>query len=366
MELYENGSQDANPKRRNCTSQVAFETRFQKVTLGNDRDLENTPRFHTQMKTRFLRMNTLPVAPFVLSNAVQSTRNTPPSFRSVFDLPRFISLIVMSLLLSAAPLSAEVSTSELPVLTGTEVVSIDSKSVGDDFILYVRVPPAATANPDQTFPVIYALDGDHTFPMMCSITTELSWSGAVPPVIVVGIGYGTLDLENGNHRSRDLSPQPYPGSPDSGGGSKFLEFLLTEAVPHIEASYPADPEQRYLFGHSLGGLFALYTYSKNADTFQGIVAGSPFLAGQLDLLNETAGDAAPRSCRLFIATGDEEDAKLFIDDLAPLKAKLDNSWAVPGSYETVLLPGFDHFTSVAPSISKGLKSVFARPATTSH
>ncbi|MDQ8202930.1 alpha/beta hydrolase-fold protein [Pelagicoccus sp. SDUM812003] len=254
----------------------------------------------------------------------------------------------------------DVSTSELPVLTGTQVTVLSSESVGDDFTLYVRVPPEAAANPDATYPVIYALDGDHTFPMMCSIVTELGWSGAVPPSIVVGIGYGTLDLENGNHRSRDLSPQPYGNEPQSGGGPKFHQFLLTEAIPFIEERYPADPEKRYLFGHSLGGLFALYTYSKSGDDFQGIVAGSPFLAGQLDLLSDTASGADARVCRLFIVTGDEEDAVYFLNDLKPLEAKLSGGWAKPGSFEIKVLPGFDHFTMVAPSISMGLKSVFAQ------
>lgn len=257
-------------------------------------------------------------------------------------------------------LLADVSTSKLPVLTGTDVISIDSKSVGDEFVLYVRVPPEAAAEPDRKFPVIYALDGDHTFPMMCSVATELSWSGAVPPVIVVGIGYGTLDLENGNHRSRDLSPQPYGGEEDSGGGPRFLEFLLTEAFSEIEAKFPADPEQRYLYGHSLGGLFSLYAYTKSADAFQGIVAGSPFLAGQLELLEKTAAEHPGRACRLFVVTGDMEDPAYFIDDLKPLRSLLDTKWAAPDSYEMVLLPGFDHFTMVAPSISMGLKAVFTQ------
>ncbi|MCB1122022.1 MAG: hypothetical protein KJT03_10760, partial [Verrucomicrobiae bacterium] len=232
--------------------------------------------------------------------------------------------LLILVLATVVSTEAEVSTRKLPVLTGTDVLSVHSKSVGDDFVVYVRVPPEAAAEPERKFPVIYTLDGDHTFPMMASVVTELGFSGAVPPAIIVGIGYGTLDLENGNHRSRDLSPQAFKQFPGlSGGGPKFLKFLTEEAFPMIESKYPADGGQRYLFGHSLGGLFALYTYTKQAEDFAGIVAGSPALVAQLPFLEQTAGDGEARSCRLCILTGDEEDAATFRDDLGPLEARLE-------------------------------------------
>jgi len=283
-------------------------------------------------------------------------------FSSFLRWTRSITLTA-SLALSSI-LWAEVSTSKLPVLTGTDVITVESTSVGDSFTIYVRLPPEAVAEPERTFPVIYTLDGDHTFPLVASVTTQLGWTGSVPPVILVGIGYGTLDLENGNHRSRDLSPQPFAGRPDSGGGPAFHSFLIKELFPLLESSYPIDSESRYLFGHSLGGLFALYTYAKSPEHFKGIVAGSPFLAGQLNLLSETADGSEQRACRLFIITGDEEDATYFIDDLKPLGAAIE-TWATPDSFEIVLLPGFDHFSMVAPAISKGLKVVFAEKLITS-
>lgn len=280
---------------------------------------------------------------------------------NIHRLPRAAAVLLGLSLASAITAKADVSTSELPVLTGTVVQTVSSEAVGDDFVLYVRVPPEAAADAERKFPVIYALDGDHTFPMMASVVTELGFYGAVPPAIIVGVGYGTLDLENGNHRSRDLSPQPLQMLPGSGGGPKFLSFLTDEVFPLIEGQYPVDSGQRYLFGHSLGGLFALYTYTREADAFAGIIAGSPALIAQLPFLEESAGEGEARTCRLAVLTGDEEDAAIFIDGLGPLKAKLEADWAAPGSYEMALLPGFDHFTMVAPAMSKGLKFVFARP-----
>ena len=272
----------------------------------------------------------------------------------------------LALALTAAVCSsqADVSTSSLPVMTGTQVIDLESKVVGDSFKLYIRPPEVADAKPDATYPVIFTLDGDHTFPQMASIMTQISWAGHVPPAVIVGIGYGTLDLENGNHRSRDLSPQPFPGRPESGGGDQFLSFLLEEVIPFLESKYPIDSEERYLFGHSLGGLFALYAYVEAPETFAGIIAGSPFLKGQLPLLDsiaKQAENAGARSCRLFVSTGGQEDAGFFLNDLPALTDHLESDWAATGSFEVTQLPDFDHFTMVAPSMANGLRFVFLRP-----
>lgn len=271
---------------------------------------------------------------------------------------RLYRLILLATLLPCLSLIADVSTSQLPTLAGTEIRTITSKSVGDDFVLYVLLPPEAAAEPERTFPIVYALDGDHTFPIVASAKKHIGWSGTFPPIIIVGIGYGTLDLDEGNHRSRDLSPQPYEGGVESGGGARFHRFLIEEAFPYIEAHYPADPENRYLFGHSLGGLFGLYCYAKSPASFKGIIAGSPYLDGQLELLAEVAGDTPPRSCKLLTITGEEEDHTDFIKDLEPLQKFLETKWAQPDTFEIVLLPGYNHFTMVAASISKGLEDIF--------
>jgi predicted alpha/beta superfamily hydrolase len=273
---------------------------------------------------------------------------------------RTLDRIVLCVALLLAPLvNADVSTSELPVLSGTSIHRLDSASVGDGFVLYVRTPPVALSDPTRRFPVIYTLDGDHTFPQVTAIATQLGWGGSVPDAVIVGIGYGTLDLDNGNHRMRDLSPQRHPDYPESGGGARFLQFMIEEVFPLIEGEYPVDSEKRYLFGHSLGGLFSLYAYAKAPAAFAGIAAGSPFLQGQLDFLFAIDAGEKPRKTNLFIATGTLEDPQLFIDGLERLRKQLASDWATEGSSEIVLLPGFDHYTAITPAISRGLQAIFA-------
>jgi enterochelin esterase-like enzyme len=38
----------------------------------------------------------------------------------------------------------------------------------------------------------------------------------------------------------------------------FLQFIRTELVPFVEATFPSDPQRRILLGHSHGGSFVLY------------------------------------------------------------------------------------------------------------
>ena len=106
----------------------------------------------------------------------------------------------------------------------------------------------------------------------------LTESGLIPPLIVVGIE--SLD------RNRDLTPsnagQGLHGStgnagiPQSGGASKFLKFLSEELIPFMESNYRTHP-YRILEGHSLGGLFSIYTLMESPDLFDAFVVEAPAL-----------------------------------------------------------------------------------------
>ncbi len=63
----------------------------------------------------------------------------------------------------------------------------------------------------------------------------------------------------------------------SGGAPTLLEALRTEVMPLVEDEFAADPDQRVLYGHSLGGLVTLYALFEHRDLFRGYVATSPSL-----------------------------------------------------------------------------------------
>ena len=64
----------------------------------------------------------------------------------------------------------------------------------------------------------------------------------------------------------------------TGGGDKFLQFLQTELIPHIDSNYRVQP-YRVLATHSLGGTFGLYSKETSPDLFKATILMSPAVYG---------------------------------------------------------------------------------------
>ncbi|MBD11000.1 MAG: hypothetical protein CMC68_09725, partial [Flavobacteriaceae bacterium] len=128
------------------------------------------------------------------------------------------------------------------------------------------------------YPVLYVLDGLQNIKHTVGTVELLTESGLIPPIIVVGIE--SLD------RTRDLTPSNagenvYGGTgnlgiPQSGGAPKFLKFLSDELVPYMDSNYRTHP-YRILEGHSLGGLFSVYTLMESKDLFDAFIVEAPAL-----------------------------------------------------------------------------------------
>jgi predicted alpha/beta superfamily hydrolase len=74
---------------------------------------------------------------------------------------------------------------------------------------------------------------------------------------------------NVNQRFRDLTPTP-AGQNGAGGGPKLLAFLKDELIPYITKKYPSNGSN-ILWGHSLGGLFVLYTLFTEPQLFDAYI-----------------------------------------------------------------------------------------------
>jgi pimeloyl-ACP methyl ester carboxylesterase len=124
--------------------------------------------------------------------------------------------------------------------------------------------------------------------------------------VVVGIGYVTDDpMELLTLRTRDLTPPtplsaiPHrPGLPptkreDYGGSEDFYRFLMEELLPAIAADYPLNTEDKTLYGHSWGGLFALGVLLKHPRSFRNFVISSPSIWwNNRSVLDDAAGFAS--------------------------------------------------------------------------
>jgi len=118
------------------------------------------------------------------------------------------------------------------------------------------------------YPVLYVLDGGGHFHHVSGIVQFFTAQGLTPGLIVVAIP--------NTDRQRDFTPTKVLDIPSSGGADNFLKFLQAELFPYIEENYRTQP-YRILAGHSLCGLFAIYTLLTHSDWFNAYIAISPWL-----------------------------------------------------------------------------------------
>lgn len=150
-----------------------------------------------------------------------------------------------------------------------------TSEAGRSYLIFVSAPEGPA--PAGGYPVIYVLDGHGWFGPALDIA-RMRENSRLDPAIIVGVGYPSRRFFD-PARSYDFTP---PGmaderfEPDSlGGADKFLDFLTGTLKPRIAASYAVNPEREVLFGHSLGGLFALYVLFNRPGAFDTYLAASP-------------------------------------------------------------------------------------------
>ena len=135
--------------------------------------------------------------------------------------------------------------------------------------------------------------------------------------------------------------------------------LETEYIPFVEERFRVSGK-RILFGHSLGGLFAIYYLFNAADTFDGVIAASPSLYwnGQSQLLRaaDVLGDAQTFNHHLYVTMGGERDEMVdSANGLGDIAAK----YSPPGfsqSYD--FMPERDHGGTPLITIENGLRFVY--------
>jgi len=106
----------------------------------------------------------------------------------------------------------------------------------------------------------------------------LNSAGKMPEMIVVGIA--------NTNRVRDLTPshsiswsdgeQDTAALGSSGGGEKFIAFIQSELMPHIDSVYKTAPYRMFV-GHSLGGLTVINSLINHPALFDSYVAIDPSL-----------------------------------------------------------------------------------------
>lgn len=154
-----------------------------------------------------------------------------------------------------------------------------------EYIIDIYVPEEVA--PEEGFAVTIVLDGTRYVPMMKEALNNQLRNRAktgVEPAIIVGIGHHEKDIPNQRfydftapadkykfpiRRGREMKPMP------AGGAEKLMQFILEQVLPMVKEKHPVNAHKIALYGHSLGGLFVLWSYLKYPAAFSKYVALSP-------------------------------------------------------------------------------------------
>lgn len=182
-----------------------------------------------------------------------------------------------------ASLNGRTQTIAVRKYLSTITLTLPSKILQEDRLVYIHCPKPDSTNKDKKYPVLYLMDGESHFEILSQYADYLSrWDvSVIPEMIVVGIV--------NTKRTRDLTPTSsiinYFGKPDtaaiswmkpSGGNENFLQFIRQELMPYISSHYNTELYS-ILAGHSFGGIAAINCMLTHPDMFNAYIAVSPSL-----------------------------------------------------------------------------------------
>jgi predicted alpha/beta superfamily hydrolase len=187
-----------------------------------------------------------------------------------------------------------------------------SKLLGNTRGIWIYQPPTYIENTLAPMPVVYMHDGQNLFDPSAAFGGN-TWKadtamdtgandGSIAEAIIVGV-------ENTANRIPEYTPVPDPtNSPAGGNGEQYLQMLITELKPQVDAQMRTLPDRAHtvMMGSSLGGLITGYAGVKHADVFGLVGVMSPSTWWDNNWLIGEVGTtpASPRSLRVYVDSGD--------------------------------------------------------------
>jgi uncharacterized protein len=241
------------------------------------------------------------------------------------------------------------------------VFTLGCPARGTNYHIYVEAPEAAPVEP---MPAVLFMDGDDQFDAVVAANAAARAAGEVPPLLLVGVGYGASYTKPANKRLRDYTPTAMATEPESGGADGFHHFLADTLWPELARRYSIRPDCRGLAGHSLGSLLVLHALFQRRPFFHRFLASAPsvwwdnraVLCAAQNL--QRTGIALP--ARLFLSAG-ANDTPSMMGDLEMLEQQLA---ALPFPQLEVIsrrFPDRDHYNVLPDAFRAGLAALFTEP-----
>lgn len=204
-----------------------------------------------------------------------------------------------------------------PSLVGVgrlDVVPFRSRALGTTRTVRVWRPEHIPRG--QRCPVLYLNDGQNLFGdgdpdsggggwHVDETVARLVDRLVIPPLIVVGI-------DHGGDRARGIDflpvPDPFETDPDPPGADRYLQFVIQELMPFVNAQYPtlSDPGQTGFGGSSYGAVSALYAAMSHPGVFGRLLLESPSAAIGGGVLLDRARAVAVWPVRIVVGIGTGE------------------------------------------------------------
>jgi hypothetical protein len=207
------------------------------------------------------------------------------------------------------------------------------------------------------------MDGDDLFHFGVDGYGQARAAGEVPPILLLGIGYGAGFGKPDNRRLRDYTATAMATEKGSGGAEAFHAFLADTLWPELERRYPLRAAARGLAGHSLGSLLVLHGLFRPRPFFTHFLAGAPSiwwddrsLLSQVARLRERE---EPLRARLYLGVG-AEDTPSMTGDLALLERQLMDHPFAGLEIISERLHGRNHYDVLPDEFRRGLHRLYGR------
>jgi uncharacterized protein len=160
-------------------------------------------------------------------------------------------------------------------LTRSSVIELTEPDTGRVYPLYIQLPASYAKEPKRSYPVVYLLDADYSFPLVSGASRFPINSGTMQPFILVAIAYDKVS-KGSESRIRDYTPtKDKTWNLSTGFAKAHQKFIKKVVFPFIENNYKTDKTNKTLVGHSLGALFGASVLFSDPTMFSSYLLSSP-------------------------------------------------------------------------------------------
>lgn len=243
--------------------------------------------------------------------------------------------------------------SDLSSIKNNQSYTIQSEYTKTEYGINILYPE--TYSETSSYRTVYILDADDYFKEIANVIEETNRED----IILIGIGY-----TGKSRRGMDYSyPKDNDFPSESGGAKEFINFINHELIPYVENELDISSSDKSLFGHSLGGYFALYLLfqQEQENPFKNIIAASPnfmwYNAYLFDIEQKYFDIQNKLNNNLYVTVGDLEGVSINLFNDAFKNKIIDRSYN-GFTFNQERLENTSHRNSPITTFKKGLSIIF--------